>query len=233
MAAPQARRGTQSAAVDYDIAEEDEYYVTRPHTSVRRYQQPTQRDTLDDYAPEQAELQRRRASTIVASKNSLIAKAIDPSTSIPRKHRKRSPWPALIIGMLLMIALVASLSFFSSWWQVHQNDITYGRPRTYQTEAVVGHHDSKSTPSHFIFLNLNGRVVITEFPGGDPTRAITYSGPTLFGDNNDLTPITGEFRDVNGDGRPDMLVHIQGQTLVYINDGTKFRPLQSSDHINL
>lgn len=54
MAASQSRRGSQAVDIDSDIAEEEEYYVTRPRTSVRRYRQPVERDTLDDYAPEQA-----------------------------------------------------------------------------------------------------------------------------------------------------------------------------------
>jgi hypothetical protein len=235
MAAQQTRRGgSNSTDVDYDIAEEEEYYVTRPHTSVRRYRQPTQRDTLDDYAPEQeAFIQRRRVSSTVPGDNGITSKAIDPPVSLPRKRRRRSPWSAVIIGMLVMIGLVISFSALSSWWQVHQDDATYGRPRTYQIDAVVGHHDGVNNPSHFIFMNLNRHVIIIEFPGGDPTRALTYTGPTLFGDGGDLIPVTGEFKDVNGDHLPDMLVHVQDQTLVYINDGSKFRPLRPGEHVNL
>jgi hypothetical protein len=48
-----------------------------------------------------------------------------------------------------------------------------------------------------------------------------------------MTPVTGEVRDVNGDGKPDLIVHIQDQTLVFINDGTEFRPLQPGDHVHL
>ena len=33
---------------EYELEEDEEYYVTRPHSSVRRYNQPPQRDTLDD-----------------------------------------------------------------------------------------------------------------------------------------------------------------------------------------
>lgn len=234
MAAPQIRRGSPSADVDYDIAEEEEYYVTRPHTSVRRYQQPSQRDTMDDYAPEQrAFLQRRRVSSLPPASSSFTSRAIDPQPVLLHKSQKHSPWLALIIGMLCMITLVMGFTSFSSWWQTHQNDVTYGRPRTYQTNAAVGHHDSASNPSHFIFINLNRHLVIVEFPGGDATHAITYPGPTLFGDGSDLVPVTGEFKDVNGDGKPDMLVHIENQTIVYLNNGTKFLPPQSSEQITI
>src|SRR5579883_59223 len=233
MAAPHVRRGPPSADTAYEIAEEVEYYVTRPHTSVRRYRQPVERDTLDDDAPEQAMfVQRRRASSVGAG-GGMTSQAIAPARIQASPRRRRTPWLALCVGMLLTLGLVAGLSMFSSWWQLHQNDATYGRPRTYQTDAVVGHQDSASHPSHFIFMNLNRRVIIVEFPGGDTAHALIYTGPTLLGDGGDLIPVTGSFRDVNGDGRPDMIVHIQDQTIVFINDGTKFRPLQPGERINL
>src|SRR5579885_2068480 len=89
MAAPHIRRGSQSADTDYEIAEEEEYYVTRPHTSVRRYRQPVARDTLDDYAPEQAMfVQRRRASSVGAG-GGITSKAIAP-VRVPPSPRPRS-----------------------------------------------------------------------------------------------------------------------------------------------
>lgn len=236
MAAPQFQRRAHPADVDYEIAEEEEYYVTRPHTSVRRYRQPVQRDTLDDYAPKPTSfIQRRRPASGIAASGGITSKAIDPSpvTPLPRVHQRRPPWLALAIGMLLALALVVCFNAFGSWWQQHQEDAAYGMPRTYQINAVVGHQDSASKPSHFIFLNLNGRVAIIEFPGGDTTHALIYSGPTLFGSDGNLIPVTGEFRDVNRDGRLDMVVHVQNQTIIFINDGSKFRALQPGEHFNL
>jgi len=234
MAASQTRKGSSSRGVDYEIAEEEEYYVTRPHTSVRRYRQPVQRDTLDDYAPEQAAfVQRRRASSIAPSGNGIASRAIDEPQATQRHRRRRAPWLAIMLGMAAMLVLVVGSSYFVSWWQLHQNDSTYGRPRTYQVNAVVGHQDSASKPSHFIFMNLNSHVIVIEFPGGDTAHAMIYTGPTLFGDGSDLIPVTGEFRDVNGDSRLDMIVHMQDQTIVFSNDGTKFRPLQPGEHVSL
>lgn len=234
MAAPQIRRKSQAADIDWDIAEEEEYYVTRPHTSVRRYKSPVQRDTADDCTPEPASVvPRRRINSSAPAGGTSISQAVNVPKSLARQGRKRLPWLALLMGMLLMLGLFAGLRAFTSWWQVRQDDATYGRPRTYQIDAIVGHQDGVNHPSHFIFLNLNRHVVIIEFPGGDASHALVYTGSTLFGDGGDLLPITGEFKDVNGDGRPDLLVHIQDQTLVFINDGTKFRPLQPGEHVNL
>src|SRR6266487_4661311 len=46
----------------------------------------------------------------------------------------------------------------------------YGYPRTYQTDAVVGHGDSLAHPSHFIAINLDGHLEVIELSGGDPKR---------------------------------------------------------------
>ena len=49
------------------------------------------------------------------------------------------------------------------------------------------------------------------------------------GDGQDLVPVTLTFQDVNGDGRLDMLVHIEDQIIVFLNNSTKFvAPTQSN-----
>ena len=137
------------------------------------------------------------------------------------------------VGMLAMCAFWIAGSAVVSWWQTSQDDVHFGRPRTFQTDARVGHNDDH-TPSHFIALNLSRHVVILEFPAGDVTKEKVYLGPTLFGDGQDLTPVTLAFKDVNGDGKPDMVLHIQGeQEVVFINDGTGFRPSNEKDTIHL
>lgn len=131
-------------------------------------------------------------------------------------------------GMFLMIGLWQGLTAVSSWWTIHQQDATFGRPRTYQFDAVVGHNDSPANPTHFILINLNRKVEIYEEPGGDPAKTIIYPGPTLFGDGQDLTPILGRVADLLGNGKLDLIVYIQDQRLVYLNDGTKFVPATPS-----
>ena len=111
-----------------------------------------------------------------------------------------------------------------NWWTNHQLDASYGFPRTYQTDAVVYQGDSQEHPSHYIFLNLNGTVQVIELPHGDSAHARIYKGPTIFSDNADLVPVTGEFKEVNG--KMEMLVHIQDHSIIYVNDGTQFKPQQ-------
>jgi len=140
------------------------------------------------------------------------------------QQRRRFPLISTLIGMVITIILIMSFSAFSSWWHTYQDDLHYGRPRTFQLDAVVGHGDSPSNPTHFIFMNLRRHVQIIEIPGGDPARSRIFVGPVLYGDGQDLTPVTGEVRDVNGDGKPDLIVHIQDQQIIFLNDGTTFHP---------
>lgn len=130
----------------------------------------------------------------------------------------------MVVGIALLIMLLGwmALSWLSTWWTTQTNDWTYGRPRTFQVDAVVGHHDDASHPSHFLALNLHQHVLVIEMPGGDPSNALIYTGPTLVGDGQDLTPVTLTFTDVNGDGRPDMEIHVLDQVIVFLNNGTKF-----------
>jgi len=225
---------TFSQESEYELEEDEEYYVTRPHSSVRRYNKPVQHDTLDDVDLSRSKpVQQRRAHTKPYPDSGKLSHNEAPSWKQNWRHDKRFPLIAVIVGMLLMAALFLTVNSLGSWWQIHQDDVTYGRPRTYQVDAVVGHNDSPSNPSHFIFLNLNRHVVIIELPGGDTAHARIYNGPTLFGNGQDLTPVTAVFKDVNGDGKIDMIVHIQDQVLVYINDGTQFVPQQPGQQVHL
>ena len=130
-------------------------------------------------------------------------------------------WGGLV--MLVMVAGFLALSALGAWWQVQQDDWHYGRPRTAQYDAVVGHNgDSAAQPSHFIALNLDRKIIVVEFPAADPAKAYTYLGPTLVGDGQDLTPVTLSFEDRNGDGRPDLNIHIGDQVIVFLNNGKQF-----------
>jgi hypothetical protein len=68
-------------------------------------------------------------------------------------------------------------------------------------------------------------------PGGDASKAKIYVGPSLFGDESDLDPVTLTFRDVNGDGKPDMIIHVAGTNIIYINDNGQFRPVKPGEQV--
>jgi hypothetical protein len=194
---PQRKSRTQ----EYELEEEESYYTQRPHSSSVRYTQPRQQ--------------------VIQRDNKRIVIHNEPPPT------RKLHWSFILgLGMLTMLGLWAGGSLLLNWWQNHQLDSTYGMPRTYQTDQVVGNSDSTSHPTHFIAINLNSRITIIEIPGGNSAHARIYSGPTLFSDNGDTIPVTLEFYDVNGDGKVDMIVHVGDQKIVYLNDGTQFKPQQ-------
>jgi len=134
------------------------------------------------------------------------------------------PLVFLGIGMITMLALWTLVTTVANWWSVKWDDIQYGRPRTFQIDAVVGHNDAPSNPSHFIVINLYGRIEIIEFPGGDGSKARIYIGPQLYGTGSDLVPVTLSFVDVSGNGHPDMIVHFENTQIVFVNENGGFRP---------
>ncbi len=190
-----------SRTQEYDLEEDDAYYMTRQPTSAVRYTQPRQQ--------------------VIQRGNKRIIIHNEPP---PRRHIH---WSLVLgLGMILMLALWVLGSFALSWWNNHQLDVVYGMPRTYQTDQVVGHSDSTSHPTHFIAVNLHSKITIIEIPGGNNQHARIYPGPSLFSDNGDTIPVTLEFYDVNGDGKVDMIVHVGDQKIVYLSDGTEFKPQQ-------
>lgn len=125
------------------------------------------------------------------------------------------------LGGLTMFLLMFIGSVGWNWGQGKLLDFTYGYPRTWQTDQVVGHNDSATNPSHFFFVNLHGKVEIIEMSGGDPGQSHIYPGPTIVGDNGN-TPVTGEFK--KGDnGYINIIVHIGDQEITFINDGKEFK----------
>ena len=140
--------------------------------------------------------------------------------------RRRLHWLARLGIMLTLVLLGWLLLGEAAVWTQHALDTWhYGYPRTYQTDAVVGHGDSLAHPSHFIALNLDGHLEVIELAAGNPAHAHIYVGPTLTGTEAAQVPVTIQFQDVNGDGRPDLLLLFNGIEVVYLNTGTSFQPI--------
>lgn len=140
-----------------------------------------------------------------------------------------APLLYLGLGMLVMLVLWVGLNAVFGWWNTFMDDWRYGRPRTYQVDARVGHNEQTGRPSHFIAINLNKHIQIIELQGGDPAKARIYTGPQLYGENDDLVPVTLRFEDVNGDKKPDMIVLFQQTHIIFMNDGTGFRQMLPSE----
>jgi hypothetical protein len=189
---------TQEPATDEEEIS-DAYYPQRMPTSTRRY--------IDT-----------RGNQVIQQGNRRVVIHDEPPP------KKKSHWLLFIgLGMLAMVTLWFLLQLGGVWWTNEQLNATYQYPRMYQADEVVGHGDSTDHPTHFIFENLRGQIIIIELPGGDYSHARIYKGPTLFSDNADQIPVTAEFKDVNGDGKVDIILHIQNQRVVFYNTGTEFK----------
>lgn len=138
--------------------------------------------------------------------------------------RERFHIAAYSITLLLAaVALYALVGLLIGRASVFVDDLRYGRPRTFQVDAHVNHDEASGMPTHLMALNLNRQVVIVELPGGDPAKARTITGPYLFGANEDLTPVTLDLDDIDGDGQLDLLVDVRQEQIVYLNRDGAFR----------
>lgn len=133
----------------------------------------------------------------------------------------------LMFGGTLL--LIVSTVLVSCGFNSNSDTITYGTPRTFQMDAVVGHHDGPGKPSHFVVINTNGLIEVMEFPGGDSAHERTYIGPRLSGTHAGQAPVNLSFIDVTGNGRLDMVIQAQGNQFVLLNDGEKFVPVPASE----
>ncbi|MGH2495091.1 MAG: hypothetical protein ACRDIV_10350 [Ktedonobacteraceae bacterium] len=194
--------------------------------------------STDDFTPQIARSQRQPRPAVFAdadygddtprrTQSHTTARRLDRhplETRVLPRRQVRSGRVLIVVGLSLLVMLMGfmALSWLGNWWTTTTNDWMYGRPRTFQIDHVVGHHDSPQHPSHFIALNLRRQVLVIELPGGDASKAVTYLGPVLLEDGQDLMPVTLSFEDRNGDGKPDLNMHIGDQVIVFRNDGTKF-----------
>ena len=193
---PRASRNTSQGYESDDVEDEDDYTTSVPRSAIRY---PI-----------------GRPYTFTQGNRRIVLHPEPP----PKKNKHYLVYVG--VGMMFMLALFVGLQLLGNWWNNH----VYGNPLTYQTDQVVAHGDSADHPTHFIAINLNSRVTIIEIPGGDTSHARIYSGPTLYSDNGDSIPVTLEFKDMNGDGKVDMIVHIGDKQVIYLNDGTQFKPPQ-------
>ncbi len=235
---PQPERRT-AVGYDVDLEDDDALYNTCMPTSARRWtttgpsRQVIQRPSYDV----QLHLGYKLPKAVPPRSSRQQSQQAAPRQKLEEEQVSQPPrrlhWMAILgIGMCVMLLLWILGSVMLAWWHGKQDDLTYGRPRTFQTDAVVGHNDG-STSSHFIAINLHRQIEVLECPGGDCSKAIVYVGPLLMGADQDLDPVTLEFKDVNRDGKLDMLIHVRDQTVVFLNDTGKFRPVRSEDHIFL
>src|SRR5258707_5271674 len=212
----QQARVTQAYPPDYEDADDQYTAQARPPRSAMRYQHTLPHQyrgqTVLPTPPQQLRRQR------------LTGEAPAPRKPRPPRRGSRLWSVYLVTGMATMTALVIGLYSLGSWWQHVQDDWTYGMPRTYQTDAVVGHnHDSRAHPSHFIAINLHGQVEVFELPAGDPAKVRVFLGPMLSGNGADQVVVTVSFADLDHDGTPDLVLRYGDSEEVFYNKGGTFQ----------
>src|SRR5713226_3403973 len=235
----QDSRGHVIEADDDDEGDYDDVWPPRPPNSARRYNMasPQQQGTTRyQFHPDQVQRipARRSAQHVPPAQTARGTQHRTEDVPVAPIRRTRSGFRAhpvlwLGVGILLMFAAWTGAQALGAWWMLHQADATYGRPRIAQYDVVVGHNDSPTHQTHLIAMNLHARVVIIEIPGGDSAKAKIYPGPQLYGQDADLYPVTLRFQDVDGDGKTDMIVTVQGTQIVYLNQNGQF-VLQPQSH---
>lgn len=237
----QSVRDTQYAD-EYLLGEDDPYASSppRPHSSAIRLspqgtamrrsgrdvntETQTRRPSPNNIPPRSTQKQNpgQPIGTMPTRSTRNVTTAYDTPITIKRERRSVHWLLYIGLGMLIALALWVLGVNAVNWGTNEYNTLMYGNPRTFQIDAVVGHNDSPANPSHFIALNLHGQIIVVEFPGGNPSKAIDYAGPDLISPGEDLLPVTLSFTDLNHDGKLDMTIHVSDKIFVFYNNGTSF-----------
>jgi hypothetical protein len=187
----------------------DAYTVKRPHSSARRYDLPQHQGS-----------QSGKTTTWLSPQ---------PTQNLNRRRIDRTTlviWCCL--GLIVMIVGWWLLSWVANWWQGVTDNWQYGTPRTFQADHYVGLGDSPAHPDHFIALNLHGVIEVIQLNPQDHTKDAVY---VLTSVGNASLPASLSFRDVDGDGKMDVVVTIGDSnpySIVLLNNGKTFQPAPSA-----
>jgi len=215
---------------DYQLEEDDSYYETRPHTSSRRYNGTP---VATRQGAGNAQVYRHGNRTFRYRGDVSQQPQLPPLHErhreeyevVPQRGRRLHPLVRLGLFMTLLTLGWIGLNLATSWYQGVQTDWTYGKQRHFEIDAVVGHNDRQTNPSHFTAENNDGEIIVIELPGGTVSKAKIYQVETIPGNINN-PPVKLSFQDINGDGKPDMVVQVGNGSdifnIVLYNNGAQF-----------
>jgi hypothetical protein len=200
---------------------EDRPYIT----STRSYHAPTT-ESYFEIDEEGEEVATRPPSRSSARRYDLspYGRGERRTEELPRQGKH----PLFYVGICLVILVVflTAYTLIPPAFQKWQDDRVYGYPRTYQTDANVGHGGTE----HFLALNNHGTIEVLEIPSNPSlTNQPRLYIVTHFADQGaDLIPATVSFSDVNQDGKLDMVVTVYNGTnpseYFLFNNGATFVP---------
>jgi hypothetical protein len=196
-------------------------------TTRSRYHAPTT-DTYVEVDEERKEVYTRPPSPTSTRRYDLAPYRHGRGERQPEELPRPGKHPMFYIGICLVIMTLFLTCFvlIPPALQKWSDDRTYGYPRTFQTDANVGHGGTE----HFLALNNHGTIEVLEIPSSPSTtnQPHLYIIVRLSNQGADLVPATLSFPDINGDGKPDMEVTVldgsNPSVWILFNNGTTFVP---------
>jgi len=138
------------------------------------------------------------------------------------EDKPRTPWRRyFIVGMLVVLAgMVLWQMVVMPFIQGIEDQWHYGDARVAVLYANVGHQGI----STFMAFDDNGQVMVVEIPESARVSPHIYHLASVLGDGREHKIITLRIADANGDGKPDLIVHVEGMQpdIVLFNNGTSF-----------
>ena len=130
---------------------------------------------------------------------------------LPRPRRHLHSGVTLLLGGIILVLLYLLMGWVYAAYVGISNRLSYGPTPTSYLVAVVGDHDAPDHPSWVVAMNEHGTIVIQVAPGGDFSKAATYTMPAqtfhAWGNLDDLVVTL----TTAGKGlAPNILVTVQG-----------------------
>jgi hypothetical protein len=141
-----------------------------------------------------------------------------PPPRIAARPHRMSFRAFFVTGMLITLTLWAlAIYVVIPWWNGIVDQWHYGDAKVFLTGADVGHGGY----SQFLADDNAGMIVVVEIVNQKYT---VYSATTLVGTNADHRIVTLDIRDVNNDGKLDVVVNVEGMNMpiVLLNNGKSF-----------
>jgi hypothetical protein len=151
------------------------YPVDNPYnTATGNYHAPTNRSTYIEIDEEGEEVYTRPPTRSSARRYDLTPYRHGRGERQTEELSRQGKHPLFYIGicLVIMVLFLTAYTLIPPAFQKWQDERAYGYPRTFQTDANVGHGGM----SHFIAVNEHGTIEVLELP----TNPSTTNQPRLY-----------------------------------------------------